>query len=71
MGHTDWVGSFSYNLELSRARAASVVENLVNIQGIAPARLTPDGVGPLAPVATNRTEEGRALNRRAELVERP
>ena len=41
------------------------------VEGYADARLTPDGVGPLAPVATNRTEEGRALNRRVELVERP
>ncbi len=57
------------NVKLSQARAQSVVNALVSQYGIAAARLTPYGAGPYAPVATNRTEEGRAKNRRVELVE--
>jgi outer membrane protein OmpA-like peptidoglycan-associated protein len=69
VGHTDAEGALDYNLELSRKRAAAVVEALVGGHGVAPERLTPAGVGFLAPVATNRTEQGRALNRRVELVD--
>jgi outer membrane protein OmpA-like peptidoglycan-associated protein len=57
------------NVKLSLARAQSVVNALVSQHGIAAARLIPYGDGPSAPVATNRTEEGRAKNRRVELVE--
>ncbi len=71
VGHTDSVGAFDYNLDLSRRRAAAVVDELVGRYGIAADRLTPNGVGPLAPVASNRSEEGRAENRRVELVEQP
>jgi len=71
VGHTDAEGGFDYNLDLSRRRAASVVEALINDHGVAASRLTPNGVGWLAPVSTNRTEAGRALNRRVELVEQP
>ncbi len=70
VGHTDNVGKFAYNMKLSKARAESVVRALVDRYRIAPQRLTPYGVGPLAPVASNRTEEGCAKNRRVELVER-
>ncbi len=70
VGHTDMSGSFEHNLELSARRAAAVVEALVSDHGIAAARLTPRGVGPLAPVGSNDTEAGRALNRRVELVKR-
>jgi len=70
VGHTDNVGEPGYNLDLSRRRARSVVHALTGEYGVAPARLQPEGVGMLAPVATNKTEEGRALNRRVELVER-
>ncbi len=59
-----------YNLGLSRRRAEAVVEALTSDHGIAPGRLTPSGAGLTAPVASNRTEEGRAKNRRVELVER-
>ena len=71
VGHTDSVGSFDYNLDLSRRRATAVVESLMQQHGIAADRLTPNGVGPLAPVASNRSEDGRAKNRRVELVEQP
>ncbi len=47
-----------------------MVRALVERFGIAPSRLEAHGVGPLAPVATNATEEGRKLNRRVELVAR-
>ncbi len=69
VGHTDGVGTPEANLKLSADRAAAVVQALLS-RGIAAARLKPSGVGPYSPVATNRTEEGRAKNRRVELVER-
>jgi len=68
VGHTDNVGGFVHNLKLSNSRAAAVVKALVGKHGIAQARLTPYGDGPTAPVAANTTEEGRAKNRRVELV---
>ncbi len=68
VGHTDNVGAFDYNVKLSQSRAAAVVGALTGKHGIAPARLTPFGAGPTAPVAANTSEEGRAKNRRVELV---
>jgi outer membrane protein OmpA-like peptidoglycan-associated protein len=68
VGHTDMKGMLNYNIDLSKRRAAAVVKELTTKHSIAAGRLTPDGVGPLAPVATNETEEGRAKNRRVELV---
>lgn len=68
VGHTDNVGQFASNVKLSQARAASVVNALVNKHGIAAARLTPFGSGPTSPVASNKTDEGKAKNRRVELV---
>lgn len=68
VGHTDMVGELEYNLELSSKRAAEVVKYLVTTHGIDTGRLSPYGVGPLSPVATNGTEQGRTLNRRVELV---
>ena len=70
VGHTDNQGQVEYNLDLSRRRAASVVRVLTDNHGIAKDRLVPIGVGLAAPVATNDSEEGRALNRRVELVKR-
>lgn len=70
VGHTDSIGGFDYNLGLSQRRAMAVVEALVAEHGIARDRMTPAGAGMMAPAATNRTEEGRALNRRVEIVER-
>jgi len=69
VGHTDGVGEIDYNMKLSRGRAEAVVRVLVTKFGVSKDRLNPYGVGPLAPVASNQTEEGRALNRRVELVQ--
>jgi len=68
VGHTDSVGGFEANLSLARERAASVVSALESRHGVAAGRAVPAGVGPLAPVASNATEAGRALNRRVEIV---
>lgn len=69
VGHTDMVGDAAANLKLAQARAQSVVNALATKNGIPASRMVPFGAGPYAPVATNRTEEGRAKNRRVELVE--
>lgn len=69
VGHTDNVGTFAYNMELSSRRAAAVVAELTANYGIKANRLTPVGVSYSSPVASNHTEEGRAQNRRVELVE--
>jgi OOP family OmpA-OmpF porin len=68
VGHTDNVGLFEHNMKLSQARAESVVNALVTNGGIASTRLKAYGVGSLAPVASNKIDEGRAKNRRVELV---
>jgi OmpA-OmpF porin, OOP family len=68
VGHTDNVGQLTYNMDLSRRRSQSVVQALVQANGIAAVRLTGHGVGPLAPVAPNTDDAGRARNRRTELV---
>lgn len=70
VGHTDNVGDFDYNLSLSMERAQSVADWLEERHGLDADRLQPAGAGMMAPVATNRTEEGREQNRRVELVER-
>lgn len=57
-------------MQLSRDRAQAVVRTLVQEYGMSTERLVPYGVGPLAPVATNSTAEGRGKNRRVELVAR-
>ncbi len=69
VGHTDSTGDLAMNMDLSKRRAQSVVQALTTKHGIAAARLHPEGVGPLAPVESNKSEEGRAKNRRVELVE--
>ncbi len=68
VGHTDNQGALDHNQKLSRDRAAAVVNALAANHGVARERLTPDGVGPLAPVAANDAEAGRAKNRRVEMV---
>ncbi|MFD2110341.1 DUF4892 domain-containing protein [Thiorhodococcus fuscus] len=70
VGHTDNQGDLDGNLDLSRRRATEVVQALILNYGIPGERLTPRGVASLAPVATNATPEGRARNRRIELVPR-
>jgi outer membrane protein OmpA-like peptidoglycan-associated protein len=67
-GHTDNKGGLDYNLGLSDKRAKAVVAALVSKYGIEAARLTPKGLGPLAPIASNATEDGQAKNRRVEMV---
>jgi outer membrane protein OmpA-like peptidoglycan-associated protein len=69
VGHTDMVGDATANMKLSQARAQSVINELVSKHGIAAGRLVAFGAGPWAPVATNKTDDGRAKNRRVELVE--
>jgi outer membrane protein OmpA-like peptidoglycan-associated protein len=69
VGHTDNVGTFPFNTELSQRRAAAVVSALTTRFGISKDRLTPVGVSFASPVSSNRTEDGRARNRRVELVE--
>ncbi|WP_020570184.1 OmpA family protein [Neolewinella persica] len=68
VGHTDMTGNLNYNRKLSLDRATAVVNHLETNHRIAKGRLTPDGVAFLAPKANNSSEDGRALNRRVELV---
>jgi OOP family OmpA-OmpF porin len=68
-GHTDSEGEDAYNLDLSTRRGRAVVAWLVG-KGIAEHRLEARGFGEAEPVADNATEEGRAWNRRVELVAR-
>jgi len=68
VGHTDNVGNIDANMKLSKDRADAVFNALVTKYGIPAARLKSYGVGSLAPVASNDTEEGNAKNRRVELV---
>ncbi len=69
-GHTDNTGTAAHNKELSAARARSVLGALVGL-GIDPSRLESKGLGQDQPIASNGTEDGRARNRRVELVEMP
>lgn len=69
VGHTDNVGNFDENMNLSRQRAEAVVTALVKRHAVPAAQLRPSGVGPLVPVSTNATDAGRAKNRRVELVQ--
>jgi OOP family OmpA-OmpF porin len=68
-GHTDNVGSTASNKALSEERAKAVVNAIVS-QGISADRLSPAGYGMDKPIADNSTEEGRAKNRRVELVKK-
>jgi outer membrane protein OmpA-like peptidoglycan-associated protein len=70
IGHTDNTGSAALNQDLSQRRAASVA-NVLRDSGVPPARLTSFGRGEEQPVASNLTIEGRALNRRVEIIIRP
>ncbi len=70
VGHSDMTGSLAHNLDLSERRAASVIAALVEDYAIPAGRLEARGVGPLAPETTNATQDGRALNRRVEVVAR-
>ena len=69
-GNTDNIGTAKYNKKLSLERAKSVMQYLVN-KGVSASRLSARGFGFDRPIATNDTEEGRALNRRVELTPMP
>jgi OOP family OmpA-OmpF porin len=66
-GHTDNIGSMEYNIDLSQKRAQAVKDYLVE-KGIDESRVSIIGFGYKKPIAPNDTEEGRSLNRRAEIV---
>ena len=68
VGHTDNTGMFDANIKLSMDRAVAVVNALVSQFSVNAIRLRAFGDGPTSPVASNEKEEGRALNRRVELV---
>jgi OOP family OmpA-OmpF porin len=68
VGHTDSQGAYDYNMDLSRRRAEAIAAELAARYGIAKPRLRTAGVGFLAPLGSNATEDGRSLNRRVELV---
>jgi len=68
VGHTDNVGTIDSNMKLSKERADAVVNALLYNYGIPEEQLKSYGVASLAPVGSNDTEEGRAMNRRVELV---
>ena len=65
-GNTDWIGTDAYNQGLSERRAESVQGHLIG-RGVSASRLTAVGYGESQPIASNETDEGRALNRRVEL----
>jgi outer membrane protein OmpA-like peptidoglycan-associated protein len=67
VGHTDSMGAHDYNMDLSLRRASAVRDALV-AAGVSPAALAVDGAGDTEPVAPNDTVEGRALNRRIEII---
>ncbi|NRD75514.1 OmpA family protein [Shewanella sp. VB17] len=70
LGYTDSSGSESYNLRLSKVRAVEVADYLVS-QKVEYSRVKSDGVGEARPIASNANEEGRAKNRRVEIVLSP
>ncbi len=65
-GHTDWIASDGYNIELSHRRANAVRNYLIK-HGVSPSRIISKGYGESMPITSNKTDEGRALNRRIEL----
>ena len=68
VGHTDSTGSLDANIALSKRRAAAVLERLVGQYGVPRRQLAAEGMGYLAPVASNLTAEGREANRRVEVI---
>ena len=68
VGHTDAEGSLAANIALSKRRAEAVRNLLVNTYGVDPGRLGAEGVGYLAPRASNSSPEGRLANRRVEVI---
>lgn len=68
VGHTDASGSLAANIALSERRAQAVAQAMVDLYGVDRVRIAAEGVGFLAPRATNQTEDGRQKNRRVEVV---
>jgi OOP family OmpA-OmpF porin len=68
VGHTDASGSLTANIALSERRAKAVAQVLIDRYGAERARVAAEGVGFLAPRATNQSEEGRQKNRRVEVI---
>lgn len=68
VGHTDAEGSLAGNISLSKRRAASVMDRLINDFGVPAGQLEAEGIGYLAPIASNQTDEGRNRNRRVEAI---
>jgi OOP family OmpA-OmpF porin len=68
VGHTDASGSLAANIALSERRAEAVAQAMVDLHGADPVRIAAEGVGFLAPRATNQTDEGRQKNRRVEVI---
>lgn len=68
VGHTDVSGGLAANIILSRERARAVADRLITTYGVDPGRITAEGAGPLAPLTSNLTPEGREKNRRVEAV---
>jgi len=67
IGHTDSVGKSAYNFALSKRRAKAIADMLINL-GVSPARVSFDGRGESQPIASNKTEYGKAQNRRIEAI---
>jgi len=68
VGHTDAVGSLEANIDLSRKRARSVADRLINSHSVSRGQVDADGVGFLSPLASNLESDGRKMNRRVEVV---
>jgi OOP family OmpA-OmpF porin len=68
VGHTDSAGSLDTNIALSQRRARSVLERLVTVHAVDRRQLAAEGMGYLAPIASNLTEAGREANRRVEVI---
>ena len=68
VGHTDSSGSLEANIALSKRRATAVMDRLIADYGVDPAQIAAEGMGYLAPVASNLTQTGRDTNRRVEVI---
>jgi len=68
VGHTDAEGTLESNIALSKRRATSVMQRLIDTHGIPADQVAAEGVGFLSPIASNLTQEGRKINRRVEVI---
>ena len=68
VGHTDAEGSLDNNIALSKRRATSVMQRLMDEHGVPRAQVAAQGIGFLSPLASNLTDDGRSLNRRVEVI---